>query len=599
LTRNYRSALPMVLALAICPTLGGQTQPPGGQSSTPKPKAAIPVAHAAASQGLEGRWSGTLQAGEAVLHIVLHLARNPDGSYKGMLDSLDQAVYGIEAAAVTVKSGTLSFEIPSVNAAYEGKVSADRRKIEGIWRQGKAGLELVLKRESVAQEKAVYSAEGTWQGALETTGLRLRLQLHVSHDDEKHLVAALDSLDQGAPGLPATKVSQEGATVRFEVPATGGSYEGTLDAARNKLEGSWTQSGVVQELSFRRSNEPLELRRPQNPAKPYPYREEEVSFSSNGQIVLAGTLTLPRGTGKFPAAVLLSGSGPHDRDESLAGHQPFLVLADALTRAGIAVLRYDKRGFGKSTGDYAAATAEDFASDAESAIAYLKTRPEIDGGKIGLVGHSEGGILAPMVAMKSRDVAFIVLLAGPALKGEDTLLLQSRLLATAGGMSDEHVEASLAFNRQAYALVREEKDPAAFEKKINELVEGSGLSGAMPPAALEQQIRMMNSPWFRSFLDYDPVPALEKTTCPVLALDGERDLQVPPKENLPLIEKALKAAGNKDFTVKEMPGLNHLFQHSPTGSPTEYGEIEETMSPEVLSMVSEWIQKHTGAEKTA
>ena len=164
-------------------------------------------------------------------------------------------------------------------------------------------------------------------------------------------------------------------------------------------------------------------------------------------------------------------------------------------------------------------------------------------------------------------------------------------------MSDEHVEASLAFNRQAYALVREEKDPAAFEKKINELVEGSGLSGAMPPAALEQQIRMMNSPWFRFFLDYDPVPALEKTTCPVLALDGEKDLQVPPKENLPLIEKALKAAGNKDFTVKEMPGLNHLFQHSPTGSPTEYGEIEETMSPEVLSMVSEWIQKHTRAEK--
>ncbi len=356
---------------------------------------------------------------------------------------------------------------------------------------------------------------------------------------------------------------------------------------------------MAQKLSFRRSNEPLELRRPQNPAKPYPYREEEVSFSSNGQIVLAGTLTVPSGTGKFPAAILLSGSGPRDRDESLAGHQPFLVLADALTRAGIAVLRYDKRGFGKSTGDYASATAEDFASDAESAIAYLKTRPEIDGGKIGLVGHSEGGILAPMVAMKSRDVAFIVLLAGPALKGEDTLLLQSRLLATAAGMSDEHVEASLAFNRQAYALVREEKDPAALEKRIKELVEASGLSGAMPPAALEQQIRMMNSPWFRFFLDYDPVPALEKTTCPVLALDGEKDLQVPPKENLPLIEKALKAAGNKDFTVKEMPGLNHLFQHSPTGSPTEYGEIEETMSPEVLSMVSEWIQKHTGAEKTA
>ncbi|HKT46924.1 MAG TPA: alpha/beta fold hydrolase [Candidatus Acidoferrales bacterium] len=556
--------------------------------------------HSAATQGLEGRWSGTLQAGEAVLHIVLHLSKNADGTYKGVLDSLDQAVYGIEASDVAVKGAALSFQIPSVNAAYEGKISPDRRQIEGLWTQGKVGLELVLRRESAVEAKAaIYSAEGTWQGALETTGLRLRLQLHVSHDGAKHLVAALDSLDQAAPGLPATKVSQEGSTLRFEIPAVDGSYEGTLDASKENLQGTWTQSGVAQKLGFHRSDEPLELRRPQNPAKPYPYKQEEVSFAGGGRDVrLAGTLTLPAGAGKFPAVVLLSGSGPHDRDESLAGHQPFLVLADALTKAGIAVLRYDKRGVAKSTGDYGTATSEDFASDAEAAIAYLKSRGEIDAGKIGLIGHSEGGLLAPLVSTRSNGVAFIVLLAGPALKGEDTLLLQSRLLATAAGMSDEHVEASLAFNRQAYALVRQERDPAALEKKVNELVEASGLSGAMPPAAIQQQIRMMSSPWFRTFLDYDPVPALEKTKCPVLALDGEKDLQVPPKENLPLIEKALKAGGNPDFTVKEMPGLNHLFQDSPTGSPTEYGEIEETMSPTVLSLVSEWIQKHTGPEKT-
>ena len=312
-----------------------------------------------------------------------------------------------------------------------------------------------------------------------------------------------------------------------------GVYDGTLNPAKTEITGTWTQSSVQQKLDFRRSDQLLELIRPQNPTKPYPYREEEILFANaSAKISLAGTLTLPPGKGPFPAAILLSGSGPHDRDESLVGHRPFLVLADHLTRRGIAVLRFDKRGIGKSTGDYTNATTADFASDAEAVLAYLKTRKEIDPKKIGLIGHSEGGMIAPMVATRSNDVAWIVLLAGPALKGEDTLLLQSELILRTAGVNDGQIAKTREFNKQTYVLVRQEKDPAALEAKLNALVQSSGMSASLPPAALQAQVRLMVSPWFRFFLDYDPVPALRKTMCPVLALNGEKDLQIAPKENL-------------------------------------------------------------------
>jgi pimeloyl-ACP methyl ester carboxylesterase len=269
------------------------------------------------------------------------------------------------------------------------------------------------------------------------------------------------------------------------------------------------------------------------------------------------------------------------------------VLADHLTRKGIAVLRFDKRGIGKSTGDYTNATTEDFAGDAEAALAYLKTRKEIDPKRTGLIGHGEGGMIAPLVAAHSSDVAWIVLLAGPGLNGEDTLLLQSELILKTAGVDDEQIAKTREFNKQTYALVRQEKDTATLQAKLSDLVENSGMSASLPPAALQSQVRLMVSPWFRFSLDYDPVPTLQKTMCPVLALNGEKDLQVAPKENLAKIQKALQDGGNKDFQTAELPGLNHLFQHSPTGSPTEYGSILETMAPEALNAVSDWVLKHT------
>jgi len=548
---------------------------------------------------LEGHWSGSLQAGEAVLHLVLHVSKAEDGSLKATIDSLDQGVYGIEVTSLTQKDSTLHFNVASVGASYEGKFSADHGSIEGDWTQGSASLLLVFHRQAAAvgakkPSDAIASAEGVWQGALEGHGIRLRLQLHVSHDDHKQLVAALDSPDQGVSGLPAIKVSQKDAGFHFEIPVVSGVYDGTLNTAKTAINGTWTQNGVEQKLDFQRSGQLLELVRPQDPVKPYPYKEEEITFANGkAKISLAGTLTLPPGPGPFPAAILLGGSGPHDRDESLVGHRPFLVLADHLTRKGIAVLRFDKRGIGKSTGDYANATTEDFAGDAEAALACLKTRKEVDAKKTGLIGHSEGGMIAPLVAAHSGDVAWIVLLAGPGLKGEDTLLLQSELILKTAGVNDGQIARTREFNKQTYALVRQEKDPATLQAKLSDLVQSSGMSASLPPAALQSQLRLMVSPWFRFFLDYDPLPALQKTMCPVLALNGEKDLQVSPKENLAKIQKALQVGGNKDFQTTELPGLNHLFQHCPTGSPTEYGGIQETMSPEALNAVSDWVLKHT------
>jgi fermentation-respiration switch protein FrsA (DUF1100 family) len=497
------------------------------------------------------------------------------------------------------KESTLRFTVASVGASYEGRIAPDHASIDGGWTQGSVSLALVFHRQAAGAgakkpSDAIAGAEGVWQGALEGNGMRLRLQLHVTHDDQKQLVAALDSPDQQVSGLPAVKVSQKEAAFHFEIPVVGGVYNGTLSPAKTAINGSWTQNGIEQKLNFKRSGQLLELVRPQNPVKPYPYKEEEISFpNEKAKITLAGTLTLPRGPGPFSAAILLCGTGPNDRDESIVGHRPFLVLADYLTRKGIAVLRYDKRGVGKSTGDYANATTEDFATDAEAALSYLKMRKEIASTRIGLIGHSEGGIIAPLVASRSGGVAWIVLLAGSGLKGEDSLLVQSELILRTSGVDDGQIAKAREFNVQTYVLVRQEKDPAMLEEKLNELVKSSNMSALLPPSSLQSQLRAVSSPWFRFFLDYDPVPALQKTSCPVLALTGEKDIQVPARENLPKIQKALHDGGNKDFQATELPGLNHLFQHCPTGSISEYGSIEETIAPEALTAVSDWVLKHS------
>lgn len=543
----------------------------------------------------QGTYAGTLQAGDADLHLLLHLSKNANGSLRATLDSLDQGVFAIEATAVSFSNSTLKLAVTSVGVRFAGKVSADCEIIAGEWAQGSAALPLKFHRETkdVARKpsEAVFPVEGLWQGAVETHGMRLRFQLHVFHDSESHLIAALDSPDQGVSGLPANRVSLRDAAFHFEIPSVAGVYQGTLNAANNEITGKWSQTSADNlPLNFKRSDQTLELLRPQTPQEPFPYREVEVTFTGAGEgVTLAGTLTVPKGAGPFPAALLIAGSGPQDRDEAIAKHLPFSVIADALTRKGIVVLRYDKRGIGKSTGNADAATTMDLAADARAALDFLKSRKEVDGSRIGLLGHSEGAIIAPYLAAHSQDVAWLVLLAGPATKGENTLLDQSELIGRAGGLNEDQLDASLGFDRAAYALVRQEKDPKVLTQKLTELVKSSGLDAALPPAALETQMRMLTSPWFRFFLDYDPLPSVKAVKCPILALYGQKDLQVSSKQNLPLLQEALKQAGNSGAEVKELPELNHLFQHAYVGTPSEYAAIEETFSPEALKLVVDWV----------
>jgi pimeloyl-ACP methyl ester carboxylesterase len=548
---------------------------------------------------LEGEWTGVLQVGETQLHLVLHLSKDPRGEWHAVVDSLDQAVFGMEASKVTRGEDTLRFELASVGAQFQGKILPDHKLIRGIWEQSGTGLPLRFEKRAAGAEarpsaKAVSKMEGTWQGAIETGNMRMRLQLRLSHDEKGQLIAALDSLDQGIQGIPASKVVEQAGELSFDLSAFGAEYNGKLTATKNEIIGQWSQNGNLERLDFRRSDKILELRRPQNPVKPYPYREEEVSFASaDGKGTLAATLTIPQGAGPFPAALLVGGSGPNDRDETIAGHKPFLVLADFLTKKGVAVLRYDQRGIAQSTGNYAEATMENFTQDTQAAFAYLKSRKEVDAKRLGIIGHSEGGILGSLVATSSNHVNWMVLLATPATTGEKTLLRQSELVARTGGLAEEQITLSLEFDRKAYAAVREEKDALALERKLRTLVEQSGLGAAMPPAALEAQIRLMSSPWFREFLDYDPAPALGQLKCPVLAMSGDRDLQVDSTENVPLLRRAYESSGNKDFTVLEIEGVNHLFQKAQSGSPALYGAIEETIAPEVLAALGNWVTKHT------
>jgi uncharacterized protein len=464
---------------------------------------------------------------------------------------------------------------------------------------GQLFLLLLLTGSALSQEFT-----GDWSGAIGISGSELHLVFHISKTADGYS-STMDSPDQGVNGIPVTTTLVRGKELTLRIERAGIEYAGTLDNDK-EIIGVFNQSGQRFDLKLTRGGvKTAERKRPQEPQVPFPYYTEEVTFRNPkaGNIELAGTLTLPKPpegkAGKkdrFPVVILISGSGPQNRNEELLGHQPFLVLADHLTRNGIGVLRFDDRGTGASKGDFKTATTMDFATDVEAALAYLQTRKEVDKQQIGLIGHSEGGLIAPIVASRNKDVAYTVLLAGPGIRGSEILLMQQELIGRANGVPEEELQEAQRVNTIAFGIVLEEQDQAAMETKLRAYLteEYDKLPDSLrEDGMIEQVMAQLNTPWMLTFMRFDPATALQLVQCPVLALNGSKDLQVPADANLAAIETALKTGGNRQITIVKLDGLNHLFQECTTGSPSEYLEIEQTFSPQALTAVSDWILQHT------
>lgn len=429
---------------------------------------------------------------------------------------------------------------------------------------------------------------GKWNGKLKVQGMELRIVFDISMKDAIYS-ASMDSPDEKAFGIPATATSFKDSILSVEIKKLGVRYQGKLGS--DQIQGSFYHAGQSYPLNLgRKLIEKKILFRPQEPKTPFPYRSEEVKFpGADSSITLAGTLTLPETKGDFPAVILITGSGPQNRDEEFMTHKPFLVLADHLTRNGIAVLRYDDRGFGQSTGKHAAATSADFAADVRAAVDYLKTRKEIDKKHIGLIGHSEGGLIAPMVASNGK-VAFIVLLAAPGVPGSQVMLKQIASVNRSQGVNEEHIQAELRITRGIFELLSEYGNDRLTAYLSDVISDNMIPQDITKDEFIKRMVAQYSRPWMTFFLQYDPASSLKKVHCPVLAINGEKDIQVAP-ENLVIIEKALKQSGNVNVTVKEFAGMNHLFQLCKTGSVEEYASIEQTIEPVVLEEISGWILK--------
>jgi pimeloyl-ACP methyl ester carboxylesterase len=562
------------------------------------------------SQGqntIEGDWLGTLKVGNAELRLVFHIYKDDAGKLTGTMDSPDQGATGISATGVNFTDNKITVTMGTIGGQYEGNVNMEFTKIDGTWSQGGRSFPIVLEHPMIKESAApklsdedLKTIKGIWQGTLSISGVELRLVFKIDTDEQGALMATMDSPDQGATDIPVSSVDFRSDSLFVKVGSIGGKYVGRMSDPE-MIEGTWFQSGQSWSLNLKKVEKEVEINRPQTPKKPYPYHEEELSFHNpDADIDLAGTLTIPEGTGPFPAAIMISGSGPQDRDETIFQHKPFLVIADYLTRSGIAVLRYDDRGTAKSGGSFANATSEDFATDAESAFEYLKTRSMINPKKIGLIGHSEGGLIAPMIAAKNPEVAFVIMIAGPSLPGKDILLLQSDLIFRGNGTSDSLMKKILPYSEKTYEIATTEKNDSVATQRIDTLGKKfwDGLTEQEQDQLkklgasienIEMQTQQILSPWFRYFLSYDPAEALKNTRCPVLAIYGGKDLQVPANEDIRKLEKI--TAGKTNFTIVSLPGLDHLMQTADKGLPSEYGKIEETIAPVALTTMGDWLKK--------
>ncbi|WP_044205331.1 S9 family peptidase [Flammeovirga sp. OC4] len=425
---------------------------------------------------------------------------------------------------------------------------------------------------------------GPWKGELEVPTGKLTIIFHIKHENNR-FSGTMDVPEQGGKGIPIHSVQYQNPFLTVELPNLGIKYVGNV-LDDDHIEGTFQQGGASLSLNLKKSLEVvLDQPKPQEPQAPFPYISTNVTFQ-NGDITLSGTLTRPKEHKKYPAVILISGSGPQDRNQEILGHKPFLLLADQLTRSGFAVLRFDDRGTAKSTGNFASATTYDFADDVVEAFHFLEKRADIDPEKIGLLGHSEGGIIAAVANEKVPQIGFMILMASPGVNGKDLMLLQKKVIEEKSLLPAPLVAQNQKMFGEAYDMILRKEQP--IYDRLKEYFKHQ-LNAQVSDQQIHTIVQSISTPWFLEFIRLDPSTYFQNVKCPVLALNGSKDVQVVASQNLPAIEAALNKAGNKDVTILELEGLNHLFQECSTGLPNEYGQIEQTLSPLLLDEIKKWI----------
>lgn len=552
-----------------------------------------------------GLWVGDLSVGPTVQFGVLAIERDGGGAWSAKGTAAFLLALGTQCREVVIDGRTVALTLGSLLGvlSFDGRISDDGQRLAGALVLTQPGHE--VRRGTFEMARTMRADDGlhpvTLSGKLRVPGgSGIDVTLVLAATPGGNWVAEIDIPLQGVRGLPLVNVQRNGP--RFTATLAGPSdarIEGELQDGDARFTGTLTQHGRVIPMVLVRTGEavPAGPSRPQHPKPPFPYETREVVVTLERGYSLAGSLTLPRGPGPHPAVVLVSGSGQQDRDETVFDHKPFLVIGDHLTRHGIAVLRYDDRGVGESTGidTLATATSEDFADDTRAVVKHLRSIEGIDPDRVGLIGHSEGGMIASMVAAQDKRIAFVVLLAGTGVPGREVLIKQNRLLFAAGGAEGPVLDLVERSQSEALDLVAAGADPDQIKRAIRALIIAQQVASAdATPASLEEAVehhyRIATVPWMRFFITYDPRPALARLECPVLALSGTLDLQVFHEQNLTEIEKTIREAGG-DVTARRYEGLNHLFQPATTGAVDEYSTIEVTVDEGVLGDIVEWIDR--------
>ena len=545
-------------------------------------------------------WIGVLDTGIMKLRLKLDVTKD-NGKQMAVVYSIDQGNARLKLDSYSEENGVVKFKFKKASIVFEGKLDPADKLIQGTFTQSGQPFELTFKKtDNYKPDKHIE----TWAGVMDAGIKKFEFQIRV-FETYQGRDAKLDSFSEGLLGLPID-LSQKDSAFNFELAMTKASYHGEFSDDRKSITGKWKQRGNELDLNFKqvelsKTRDP-KAKRPQTPKAPFPYKSKLITFNNDKDSVkLAGTLTIPQGTGPFPAVILISGSGGQDRNETIFEHRPFWVIADRMTRAGIAVLRYDERGIGESTGTFATVNSMDLSHDIEAGIEFLKGRDEIDAARIGLIGHSEGGYLGPMVAARNKSVAFLVSMAGSGVTGKEIIRSQSRLMLGSLGQPKKEIDYAVNLSMKMIEVVEANKaaDRETLVKKMEQRLE-QYVAENEPSEEFKNTIGSQKAayatyanPWFRFFLTHDPRLDLRKVKVPVLAFCGSKDLQVDADLNLPEIEKALKEAGNQDFTIMKVEGLNHLFQKTETGRVSEYAHLEETFNEDLLETMVQWVVKRS------